>query len=106
MILQHLAGIIQDFKEIFETIEKVQQHTKGQQEAPCADGRREKEVHLTSTESTKGDFKSICQYCKKKAGQKHNLARSTQLDKVVLDLDLERNDRVWKDRHMLQEKVP
>ncbi len=70
MILQHLAGTSQDFEAICETIGKVQRLTKGPGDTPRADGRREKEVHLTSAEGTKGTFIGICGYCKKKAGHK------------------------------------
>ena len=70
MILQHLASNIQDFESICETIGKVQQLTKGPGDTPRADGRREKEVHLASAESARGNFSGICGYCKKKAGHK------------------------------------
>jgi hypothetical protein len=70
MILQHLAGTIQDFEAICETIGKVQRLTKGPGDAPRADGRREKEVHLASADNAKGNFSGVCGYCKKKAGHK------------------------------------
>ena len=70
MILQHLAGTAQDFEAICETIGKVQRLAKGPGDAPRADGRREKEVHLASAENGSGDFNGVCGYCKKKAGHK------------------------------------
>ena len=70
MILQHLACTTQDFAAICETLGKVQCLAKGPGDTPHADGRREKEVHLGSAESAKGNFSGVCGYCKKKAGHK------------------------------------
>jgi hypothetical protein len=70
MILQHLAGTAQDFEAICETIGKVQRLAKGPGDTPRTDGRREKEVHLTSTDTTGSTFTGVCGYCKKKAGHK------------------------------------
>ena len=70
MILQHLAGTTQDFEAICETIGKVQHLAKGPGNTPHADGRKEKEVHLTSADTAKGTFIGVCGYCKKKAGHK------------------------------------
>ena len=44
---------------------------KGPGDTSHADGRREKEVHLASAESARGNFSGVCGYCKKKAGHKH-----------------------------------
>jgi hypothetical protein len=70
MILQHLAGTIQDFEASCETIRKVQSLTKGPGDAPCANGRRGKEEHLARAENAKGKFSGVCGYCKKEAGRK------------------------------------
>ena len=70
MILQNLAGTTQDFEAICEEIGNAQCLAKGPGDTPLADGRRDKEVHLTSAETTRGTFTGVRGYCNKKAGHK------------------------------------
>ena len=88
MILQHLASSVQDFESICETIGKVQRLTKGPVDTPCADVRREREVHLASAESARGNFSGVCGYCKKRLDTSARIVLNAKPSKVDLDLDL------------------
>ncbi len=88
MILQHLAGTIQDFEAICETIGKVQ-HCKAPGDSPCADGRREKEVHLVSAESARGILVVSVGTARKRQDTSAKIVLNAKPSKVDLDLDLD-----------------